>query len=264
MSRSKPRGGSKSPIKKYLSYSGSTGTFSYWDKEAEERIELDSIDIIVLDVRSSISGYDSDNKASISSNLVVDTTKEIMTVVSWKNGKSTDLYEGLYKDIKDKAKTIGGKFTSNVICLADLGDGYEVCNLQLSGVSLGSWIEFVDENPNDAIYDYVITLNRGVLSKRDGKENVPVTEKEEKALDAKLKKNPRAPRPIWYYVLDFNTTDLTEDQAEQATDEDTKLQDYFSNSGSSNDSQDDSDDDTPTNAPTAPDVGDDDHDDLPF
>lgn len=263
MSRSKPRGGSKSPIKKYLAYSGSTGTFSYWDKEAEERVELDSLDIIVLDVRSSISGYDSDNKASISSNLVVDTTKEVMNVVSWKNGKATELYDGLYKDIKDKAKAIGGKFTSNVICLADLGQGSEICNLQLSGVSLGSWIEFVDENPNDAIYDYVITLNRGALSKRDGKENVPVTEKEEKALDAKLKKNPRAPRPIWYYVLDFSTEDLNEDQADLATEEDTKLQDYFANAGTTSVSDDDVDD-TPTDAPTAPDVDDDDDDDLPF
>ena len=54
-----------------------------------------------------------------------------------------------------------------------------------------------------------------------------MTEKEEKDLDAKLKKNPRAPRPIWFYVLDFKTLPLTEDDIEMATEQDIKVQKYF-------------------------------------
>lgn len=228
MSRTKRKGGTSSPIKKYVQFSGSTGTFSYYDKEAKERVEVDEVEIIVLDVRASVTGYNSTSKAQITSNLVAETGSEVLKVTSWKDGKSNDIAEGLYKDIKDKVKTAGGKFTTNVICLCDItGNGEEVCNIQFQGSSLNGWINFVDTLDRDGEYDNVITIRKGALSKLDGKNFVPVTEKEEKALDAKLKKNPRAPRPIWFYVLEFDTAELSEEEAERAEEYDDILQAYF-------------------------------------
>lgn len=227
MSRTKKRGGASSPIKKYISFSGSTGTFKYWDKENKKNVELDSLDIIVLDTRASITGFNEALGVGVSSNMVVNTTKETLKVVSYSNGKPKVYAEGLYQDIKSDMSAYGGKFTTNVICLADVGDGMEVVNLQLTGVALGSWIEFAAEHPNDAFYDYFITIGKGNLSKRAKGKNVEVTKKEEAELDAKLKKNPRTKQPIWFYVLDFKFEDLTEEQSELASDEDDKLQAYF-------------------------------------
>lgn len=230
MSRTKKRGGVSSPIRKYITFSGSTGTFKYWDKnrgEKGENVELDELKIIVLDTRASVSGFNESLGTGVTSNLVADTTKEQLKVISFSNGKPNVLAEGLYQDIKSELSSFGGKFTQNVICLADVGDGMEVVNLQLSGVALGSWIEFVAEHPNDAYYDFQITVQKGVLSKRLKGKTVPVTAKEEKELDAKIKKNPRTKQPIWFYVLDFQVEDLTEEQSELAVEEDNKLQSYF-------------------------------------
>lgn len=263
MSRTNKRGGTSSPIKRYLQFSGSTGTFSFYNKETKEREELDEVKIVVLDVRSSITGYNSTSKAQITSNMVAETGKETLKVVSWKDGKSTDIAEGLYKDIKDKVKTAGGKFTANVICLVDVGFGQEVANLQFQGSSLNGWINFLSTLDRDGEYDNEITITKGALSKVDGQDFVPVTEKEEKALMAKLKKNPRAPQPIWFYVLAFETTPLTEEQVEQADEADETLQEYFGKTVATAPAETSSDDSA--SEPTAPeDEEEEDKDDLPF
>jgi len=264
MSRTKRRGGNASPIKRYLQFSGSTGQFSYYDKESKERVELDELEIVVLDVRSSITGFNSDTSAQITSNLVAATGSEVLKVASWKDGKSTDIAEGLYKEIKDKVKAVGGKFTANVICLCDVtGEGKEVCNLQFQGSSLNGWINFLDSLDRDGEYDNVITIKRGALSKLLKGKFVPVTDEEEKELDAKLKKNPRAPRPIWFYVLEFDTVEITDEQADEAGEYDDELQAYFNGNkpATKNDDSDEDEDD----APTAPDDAEaDEKDDLPF
>lgn len=260
MSRTKKRGGVSSPIKKYISFSGSTGTFSYYDSDNKKKVDIKSLTVIALDSRSSITGFNESAGARITSNLVASTTKENLKVVSFINGKPSVLAEGLYQDIKSKLKEFGGKFTTNLICLADVGDGLEIVNLQLSGVALTSWIDFLVDYPNDGYYDYAITIGKGVLTVREKGKNVPVTKEQEAELDAKLKKNPRHKQPIWYYVLDFKVEDLTEEQSEIAVEEDGKLQEYFTAlSGRVTDGAENSAE------PSAPeDVDEEEKDDLPF
>lgn len=229
MSRTQRRGGTKSPIKRYLSFSGNTGLFSYYDKDKKESVEVEELSIIVLDVRGSITGYNSGAKASISSNMIANIGNDVLTVQSWKDGKRQLIAEGLYSDIKSTVKDAGGKFTTNVIALADVGDGNgeQIVNIQFTGSALNGWIEFVKGLEQDGEYDARITISKGALSKVDGDEFVPVTAKEEKDLMAKLKKNPRAKQPIWFYVLAFATADLTEEEVEKAVAQDESLQKYF-------------------------------------
>lgn len=227
MSRSKPRMGSKSPIQKYIDFGGGEGNFTYYDKNKEETVQVELKNVIVLDVRNSISGYSQKDSATIGSNLVSNINSEEITVVLYGKGKTTTFVKGLYKDIKKDVKDIGGKFTTNVIALADVGNGQEMVNIRLAGVGNSSWIGFTSENAD--YYDYALNFSRGVLSKID-KDNkvVPVTAKEEDELDAKLKKNPRAPRPVWFYVIDIEKGNaLTDDEIEMATEQDEKLQAYF-------------------------------------
>lgn len=265
MSRSNPRAGGGSPIKKYLTFSGGTGTVNYFDKnlgEKGEKVELEKVSFTVLDVRSSISGYEESTSSSFSSNLIVDSGKEELRVVKFKKGKSQDVVKGLYKDIKEKLKGTGAKFTTNIIALADVGDGEEIVNIQINGAALNNWIEFTTEHSNNQYYDYKITISKGVLSKREEGKSVPVTEKEEKELDAKLKKNPRSPRPVWFYTAQIDFEDLTPEEIEKALEEDKKVQDYF-NSLSSNSTTTGKTGNV-TSAPE-PNSGDDDEDDdLPF
>lgn len=260
MSRTKRRGGAASPIKRYLSFSGNTGLFSYYDKEAKENVELEEVSLIVLDVRASVTGYNSGAKASISSNMVAEIGNEPLTVQSWKDGKKQLIAEGLYKDIKAVVKEAGGKFTTNVIALADVGDGNgeQVVNLQLSGSALNGWIEFVNGLENGGEYDNRITITKGALSKVDGKDFVPVTAKEEKDLMAKLKKNPRAKQPIWFYVLAISTEELTEEETERAVAQDEGLQAYFGAAKPKSDTTDSAEQDAPADEEAE------DKDDLPF
>lgn len=232
MSRTRKRMGTSSPITKYVSFSAGTGMFSYYDKEAKERVEFETLTIIPLDLRYSVTGYSDSMRGSISSNMVKSSGKEEMNVFVFTNKSKTDLASGLYKDIKDKVNKAGGKYTANILALADVGDGEELINLQLSGISLSSWMDFQSEHPNDGYYDYSITITKGQLSKRADGETVPVTKKEEAALEEKLKKNARAPRPVWFYLLSFDTVELTSDELERATEEDEKLQEYFDSASS--------------------------------
>lgn len=226
MSRTKKRGGTTSPIKKYVSFSGGAGVFKYYDKEEKENVELDNLEIIVLDVRASITGFNEGLGTGNTSNMVLDTTKEELKVVAYVDGKPKVLAEGLYQDIKPDLKSFGGKFTQNIICLADVGDGIEVINLQLSGSALGGWIDLTTEYPNETFYDYKITLNKDVLSVRDKGVSRPVTKEDEDALEKKRKKNPRA-SVVWFYTLKASAQDLTEEESELAIEEDNKLQTYF-------------------------------------
>lgn len=262
MSRTKRRGRTSSPIKRYLDFSGGTGLITYYDSDKKERVEVEQLNMIILDTPASITGYDEGKKSKVTSNMVADTKTEVLKVVSYKDKKGTDIAEGLYQDIKDQVKNAKGKFTTNVIGMADIGNGMEMVNLQLTGVALGGWIEFASEQDGD-YYDNFITFSRGALSKRDGDKNVPVTAKEEKELDAKLAKNPRAPRPVWYYTLNIELgEELSEEESEMAVEKDEELQEYFDKYSSRN-TDDDSDSTNSSPQPPADPEGDG-KDDLPF
>ena len=270
MSRSNPQGGNNSPIKKYLSFSGGSGSINYWDKTKGtdgERIELDSIDFVVLDVRNSISGFEESTSSSFASNMVVNTGKDVINVVKWKKGKTTDVASGLFKDIKDTLKGTGAKFTANIISLADIDGEKQIVNLQLSGAALNDWIKFTTEHSNNKYYDYRITITKGELSKREEGETVPVTKKEQDAVMAKLAKNPLAPKPVWFYTAALTFEELTPEEVDEALAEDAKVQEYFSASTATpaaTETTDTTKNVTGAPAPNENPFAGDDDDDLPF
>lgn len=227
MSRSKPRGGSSSPFKKYIEYRGGEGIFQYYNRDTRESQEVEINDIVVLDVRHSITGYSRDHSASIGSNMVGNLSNEELNVVAYTKSGVQNIAKGLYKDIKAELREVNGKFTTNVIALADVGDGKEIVVIQLSGTGNSSWISFTGEHGD--FYDYALTMERGALSKLDANNKaVPVSKKEEDNLNAKLKKNPRAPRPVWFHVVDITKSyELSEEEADEANEADEKVQAYF-------------------------------------
>jgi hypothetical protein len=139
MSLSNPK--AENPVTKWIEFKGSTGKFQYWDKATESNIELPlaKIGFIVLDELNTISGYHSSAEAGIYSNEISDLSHETLTV---KVFKTNIQITGLYKDIKDNIKAIGGKFTKSVYAALITGkDSLELVNFKMSGSGFGGWLE---------------------------------------------------------------------------------------------------------------------------
>ena len=139
MSLSNPR--PENPVIKWIEFKGSTGKFQYWDKATESNIEipLNKIGFIVLDELNTITGYHAQAEAGIYSNEISDLSHEVLTVKVFKTNVQIT---GLYKDIKDNVKAIGGKFTKSVYATLITGkDSLELVNFKMSGGAFMGWLE---------------------------------------------------------------------------------------------------------------------------
>lgn len=275
MSRTKRGQGGNSPVKKYISFSGSKGEFKFYDKnhkDADDKghVYIPELSIVVLDIKSSISGYNENASSGITSNMLdpYSVGKEDFIVKTKINGKFGVFAEGIYKDIKDKLATINAKFTTNVFGLVDLGEGHEIVKVELNGSALRPWIELADglDNSED-IYDLEITGARGTLLTRKGGETVKVTKKEYDKVVAAIKKDPMYQRPVWFYAPAFSTAELSEELSELAIEQDEVLQNYFDASGVKTEEKEETQaPSTEASKPLEPaaDTSEPDDDDLPF
>lgn len=271
MSRTRKSSGGNSPVKRYISFSGSTGKVKFFDKQNPNandkgQVEIDNLDFILLDVKSSISGYNEKTESGISSNLVhpMEIKKVPLNVKTKVDGKFGTFVEGLYDDIKDKVGSIGGKFTTNLFALADVGEGMEIVRIELNGSSLTPWIELMNkiEEDDDDVYNHLISISQGTLMKRGKGKNVKVTKKEVDDFKKALAKDPMTSRPVWFYTPEFSVSDLSEEDAEAAIDADETLQSYFDKVNGTESTEEVKESSTATSPTPAPDAEED--DDLPF
>ena len=171
MSRTNRRNVSTSPISKYIEYKGS-GVFSYYDKESEENIKLKKLELILLDERSSITGWFERNDVGtqIASNFVKNINEEELEVRASKN-KHFNRAEVLYKGVYDRKEisNFGGKFTTNLFALVKIDDEWEVAKVEIKGWALKTWTDIKQDEPkfkSNGIYDYIITLKKGDKKKK--------------------------------------------------------------------------------------------------
>jgi hypothetical protein len=272
MSRTNRNSGSTSPVRKYVSFSGSRGKIKFYDKEHPEADEkghvyLDSLDIVALDIKASISGFNENESCGINSNLLnpYDVGKLEFDVKTKTAGKFGTFAKGIYKEIKERLSTINAKYTTNVFALADFGDGYEIIKLELNGSSLSPWIELVDKLENDdEIYDKIITIKKGQLLTRKAGKTVAVSDAEYKKVLAAIKKDPMYSRPVWFYAPEITVADISEELVELAVEQDKTLQKYFDAAGVSNGDKEEATEESATATSPEPAEGTDDNDDLPF
>lgn len=129
----------KNPAKKFISWKGGLGVWEYYDKEKEEKIQLDEkLYIVPLDELSTVKGWHDSSQSGIYSNEVKLLNDEELTVKSFKGG---EIAKGLYKNIKGDLE--GGKFCKSVyaVLLNSNGQVVEMVNFSFMGGSLGSWID---------------------------------------------------------------------------------------------------------------------------
>ena len=138
MSKSNPK--TENPCTKFIDFKGDKGRFFYYDKVKEEQIDIPlPIYFTVLDELSTITGYNEKNDCGIYSNEVHSTGTEVLRVKTFKGGESVI---GLYKDIKDSIKVMGGKYTKSVYALLINQDkSTEMVNFKFRGASFSAWLE---------------------------------------------------------------------------------------------------------------------------
>ena len=138
MSKSNPK--IENPCTKFIDFKSDKGKFFFYDKEKEEQIEIPlPIYFTVLDELATISGYNKKNDCGIYSNEVHSTGTEVLRVKTFKGGESVI---GLYKDIKDNIKAMGGKYTKSVYALLIYPDKTtELVNFKFKGASFSAWLE---------------------------------------------------------------------------------------------------------------------------
>jgi len=157
MSRSNPTQNAQNPSNRFYEWNGEEGVLRYFDKAKKENVNAPAKFIfIVLDELSTIRGWHERSKSGIFANEVRDTTTDPFVVKAFKGGV---LAEGLYRAIKDRTYSAGGKFTANVYIAYREGKGpLQIGALQLHGASLNAWVEFRKAN-RKALYEKAVKID---------------------------------------------------------------------------------------------------------
>ncbi|AYR00031.1 hypothetical protein PBI_NEBKISS_93 [Mycobacterium phage Nebkiss] len=197
MSLSNPRA-TVSPVKKHFRFKGQTGEIAYYDKDAKQEVKMETpFRFTVLDVTSSIRGWDDNSQSGVWANEVRDLRSDILRVRS----KGGLIAEGLYATIKERVRGRGGKFANIAYIAYKDGDELAIGTVTFVGSSLSAWIEFTNGRRIDSDPGVVI---KGFAEQKKG--------------------------ATTYYSPLFERMDVSGETLQRASDLDVELQAYLSES----------------------------------
>jgi hypothetical protein len=141
MPRNNPNEGSPNPAKRWFTWAGDKGNLKYYDKETQTEIEVDlPFEFILLDRLAVVRGWHDASESGITSNEVRRIQDEPFTVRAFK--MKEPIASGFYSDIKDRVKSAGGKFNTNLyIAFTDDGGELEIGSLMLHGAAMSAWFD---------------------------------------------------------------------------------------------------------------------------
>jgi hypothetical protein len=145
----------KSPVELYVTFNGAKGVWEWWDKEAKANASQDELDFIVLDTRSSITGWHKKAKKNMFSNMVKSSNSSFIVRIG--KEEKDKVAEGPYKEISDKVGVLGGKYTQNIFALANIAGAWKPVNIQITTSALSVWMEFVKVHFMDKIFGSIVT-----------------------------------------------------------------------------------------------------------
>lgn len=158
MSRSNPsENGTPNPAARWFQWSGEKGAIQFYDKEQEKTIEVGSdFTFMLLDQLGSVRGWHDASDSGIYSNEVKDTRQDVLVVKSFKGGP---IAEGLYKTIKDRVNTEGGRFVAScyIAFKSDTGK-LAIGNIGFKGAALRAWMDFSGDHRSE-LYKKAIRIN---------------------------------------------------------------------------------------------------------
>lgn len=189
----------KSPVARYYNWSGSEGKVSYWNKETSEKVYVENLTFILIDIKNCVEGFSDKHQNGFRSNEVKSTQKEEL-VIKWNNTGKV-LLKGLYGSIKNDIKANGGNYNISLYGVEEIDGEFRIINIKLKGSGLSAWLEF----------DKSSKINKEGLTIRVGKSD--------------LKKK----GAVKYYEPVFLASPTVTKQHEVAVSLDTELQEYFTN-----------------------------------
>lgn len=155
MSRSNPQANAPNPAVRWFEWNGEHGTVRYYDKTDKKNIAVPlPFSFLLLDELASVRGWHDASESGIYSNEVRDTRTDVLVVKSFKAGT---LAEGIYKEIKDRANTLGGQFVANCYIGFKQNGALAIGSLRFKGSALGAWMEFRKAHRGD-LYEAAVNV----------------------------------------------------------------------------------------------------------
>lgn len=134
---------SSNPTTKYLEWKSNDKAFSYYDKEAGQNVKLElPLKFLFLQHYHTVKGWNDASESGIWANEVFYIGSEEMTVRAFKGG---EIASGLYKDIKAKVNSAGGRYHRSIYIMLEDGS---LANLSLKGAGVKEWSDFMEANKN--------------------------------------------------------------------------------------------------------------------
>lgn len=141
------------------------GHFEYYEKDKNDpkkgvnrKIDFSEKGFFILDHElATIKGWNEVGEFSIISNEIRTSEFDwahsgLLTVMKYpKSGSKSVIAKGSYSEVKDEARSNGGKFTR---CIYAIHDG-ELIHISLSGVSFSSFVTSIEENPSEIHERYI-------------------------------------------------------------------------------------------------------------
>lgn len=130
-----------------MEWDSSSGNLRYFDKTLGEKGENvsvpDGFAFLLLDQLATIKGWHDASESGIFSNEVRDTKSDQFVVKAFKGGT---LVEGFYAQIKDRIRSLGGKYVANCYVGFKENGELKIGSVQFKGAALSAWMDFAKEN----------------------------------------------------------------------------------------------------------------------
>lgn len=159
MSRSNPTVNAPNPAVRWFEWNGERGDVRYFDRDLKENVILPlPFSFLLLDELATVRGWDDASGSGIYANEVRDTRTDRFVVKSFKGGT---LASGLYKDIRDRIHTIGGKFVANCYIgfkSKPTDTDLKIGSLRFKGAALGAWMAFRKDHRKE-LFEQAVTIS---------------------------------------------------------------------------------------------------------
>lgn len=195
------KSGSKNPATRFLEWKSDKQAFSYYDKEKGDDIIV-NLPLIVqfLEDFSRVKGWHDESKSNIYSNEVKYISRDEITVRS----KGGELAKGIYKENKEKIKSLGGHYTKSIYALSENG---KIINISLKGSAVSSYSSFMEDNQNNIEHNWLEIREAKELKKGKVEYSVPVFTLGEKYSRSENKRADDAYNSISDYYDEYSSPD---------------------------------------------------------
>jgi len=137
----RPTQKSSNPAQKFLEWKSNKKSFSFYDKEKGENVEVAlPVKFMFLEHYHNVKGWSDSAQSGMYSNEVYAISTQPLNVKLFKGGS---IASGLYKEIKEQVLRSGGKYHRSIYVVLEDGT---MANLQLKGSAVAEYSEFYKNN----------------------------------------------------------------------------------------------------------------------